>query len=145
MGSNHERSRPVKKPNGPDDDWQRIWLSARQRDWSSLVLVPSDATVDIVQFAESLARTGRNHAEWPVRGNNGPGVQVAEVGQWAETYSASTARGDRAMSPFDPDSDNPATIAILHATSAALLIVSLGESLIAAAQTTIETVGRDRM
>jgi hypothetical protein len=135
----------MKKPNAPDDDWQRIWLSARQRDWSSLVLVPNDATVDIVPFAESLARTGRSHAEWPVRVINATGVQLADVQELVETISASTARGERAIVPVDPISDNPAAIAILHATSAALLIVSLGESLIAAAQTTIETVGRDRM
>ena len=135
----------MKKPNTPEEDWQRIWLSAREKEWSSLGLVPNDASVDIVSFADTLARTGRVHADWPVRVINGVGVQLADVQQLVETISATTARGDRAIVPVDPVGDNPAAIAILRATSAALLVVSLGESLITSAQATIETIGRDRV
>jgi hypothetical protein len=135
----------VKKQSGPDDDWQRIWLSARDKDWSSLVLVPNDSSVDIVAFAETLARTGRVHADWPVRVINGKGVQLGEVQQLIETITAATARGERAIVPVDPVADNPAAIAILRGTSAALLILSLGESFLNAAQETIETIGRDRI
>lgn len=135
----------MKKQSGPDDDWQRIWLSARDKDWSSLVLVPNDSTVDIVSFAETLARTGRVHADWQIRVINGKGVQLGDVQQLIDTITATTARGERAIVPVDPVSDNPAAIAILRGTSAALLILSLGESFLNAAQETIETIGRDRI
>jgi len=135
----------VKKQSAPDEDWQRIWLSAREKDWSSLVLVPNDASVDIVPLAEALARTGRVHAEVPVKVINGTGVQLADVQQFIESISATTARGERVIVPVDPVSDNPSAIAILRAASAALLVMTLGESLMAAAQTTIEAIGRDRI
>lgn len=131
--------------HAPDEDWQRIWLSAREKDWSSLVLVPNDAGVDIGSFAESLVRTGRVHAETPVRVINGVGVQLADAQQLSETISATVARGERVIVPVDPIGDNPAAIAIVRTCSAALLIVSLGESLLTAAQATIEAIGRERI
>ena len=135
----------MKKEIKPDDDWQRVWLAAEEKAWTSLVLVPNDASVDAQTFAESLARTGRVHAETPVRVVNGTGVQLADVQQLIETIAAVSERGERVIVSVDPLSDNAAGIAILRATSAALLLVSLGESLMTSARATIDAIGRDRL
>jgi hypothetical protein len=135
----------MKKLDATDEDWQRIWLSAREKDWSSLVLVPNDAGVDAVPLAEALARTGRIHAQVAVKVIDGTGVELAHVQQLIETIAAVTARGERAIVPVDPVSDNPAAIAILRAASAALLLLTFGESLITGAQTTIDAIGRERI
>ena len=44
--------------------------------------------------------------------------------------------------PVDPIAENPSSVPIVQATSAALLVVRLGESLLASARSAIEVVGR---
>ena len=134
----------MKKATTPNSDWQRIWFSARHRDWSSLALVPSDATVDVNRMADMLATTGRLHAERPVSVVNGTGVTLEAVQQIVDSIAKITNHGERVIVPVDPVADNPAAIAVLRACSSAVLVVSLGQSLLAAAETTIEIVDRDK-
>ena len=44
--------------------------------------------------------------------------------------------------PVDPIAENPSSVPIVQATSAALLVVRLGDSLLASARSAIEVVGR---
>jgi hypothetical protein len=134
----------VKKATTPNSDWQRIWFSARHRDWNSLALVPSDSTVDVNRMADMLATTGRLHGERPVSVVNATGVQLEAVQHIVDSIAKIINHGERVIVPVDPVADNPAAIAILRACSAALLVVSLGQSLLAAAETTIEIVDRDK-
>lgn len=136
----------MKKPQTtPDDDWQRIWLSAREKDWSSLVLIPNEGSVDVVRCAEMLAATGRVHGERPVQVVNATGVQLGSIQETVDSITETTRRGDRVIVAVDPIADNPASIAIVRASPAALLLVRLEESLVASARNTIDTVGRDRL
>jgi hypothetical protein len=134
----------VKKATTPNSDWQRIWFSARHRDWSSLALVPSDGTVDVNRMADMLATTGRLHAERPVSVVAATGVQLEAVQQIVDSIAKITNHGERVIVPVDPVADNPAAIHVLRACSAAVLVVRLGESLLAAAETTIEIVDREK-
>jgi hypothetical protein len=134
----------VKKTATPNSDWQRIWFSARHRDWSSLALVPTDAGVQLGRMAEMLATTGRLHGERPVSVVSATGVQLEGVQPVVDSIAALTARGENVIVPVDPVADNPAAIAILRACSAALLVVRLGESQFTTAQNTLEIVDRDR-
>jgi hypothetical protein len=146
MGPHDSRNEMmVKKSSTPDTDWQRIWFTAaRQRDWSSLALVPSDASADVGRLAQMLAMTGQAHGERPVAVVNATGVRLEDVEQVIDSFEAIVARAERALVPVDPIADNPAAIPILRACSAAILVVGLRESLLADAQNTIEIVGRDR-
>jgi hypothetical protein len=135
----------VKKSRIPDSEWQRIWFAARQRDWSSLALVPTDASADVVRVAENLVATGQLLGERPVSVVKATGVQLEGVQQVIDSIAAIAARGDRTIVPVDPIADNPAAIAILRACSAAVLVVCLGESLLTVAETTADIVGRDRL
>jgi hypothetical protein len=134
----------MKKTATPDSSWQRIWFSSRHRDWSSLALVPSDASVDIDRMADMLATTGRLHGERPVSVVKATGVQLEGVQPIVDAIATLVERGENVVVPLDPVADNPAAIAILRACSAALLVVRLGESQLSAAQTTVEIVDRER-
>jgi hypothetical protein len=134
----------MKKTATPDSSWQRIWFSARHREWSSLALVPSDASVDIDRMAEMLTTTGRLQGERPVSLVKATGVRLEGVQPIVDSIAALIARGENVIVPVDPVADNPAAIAILRACSAAVLVVCLGESQLAAAQNTIEIVDRER-
>jgi hypothetical protein len=144
MGTDNSRGRTVKKTATPDSSWQRIWFSSRHREWSSLALVPSDSSVDIDRMAEMLTMTGRLHGERPVNLVKATGVRLEGVQAIVDAIAAMIERGENVIVPVDPVADNPAAIAILRACSAALLVVCLGESQLAAAQNTIEIVDRER-
>jgi len=134
----------VKKQATPNSDWQRIWFSARHRNWSSLALIPSDGGVDVGPMADMLATTGRMHGERPVSVVNANGVELEGVQPIVDSIAAIIARGENVIVPIDPVADNPAAIAILRACSAALLVVRLGESQLTTAQNTIDIVDRSR-
>jgi hypothetical protein len=125
-------------------DWERLWVATRQSDWTSLALIPSDGGVDIKQVAESLAAAGRQHGEKPVTLLNAAGAQLIDVRQLVDKLNAMTARGECVIIGVDPIADNPSVVPLVRASSAALLVVRLGESLMASAETAIETVGRPR-
>jgi hypothetical protein len=132
----------VKGTPGPESDWQRLWLSTREQAWSSLAIIPSDGSVDVERVAESLAATGRLHGEKPVSLLNAKGVQFGNMRQLLDTLSAMTGRGDWVIVPVDPIAENPSSVPIVQAASAALLVVRLGESLLASARSAIDVVGR---
>ena len=132
----------MKATPATDNDWQRIWLSTRQQNWSSLAVIPSDAGIDVTGVAESLAATGRLYGERPVSLLNAKGTQLANIRQLLDTLGTMTGRGDWVIVPVDPIAENPSSFPIVQATSAALLVVRLGESLLTSAQNAIEIVGR---
>ena len=131
-------------PQSPDNEWQRIWFAILQHTWSSLALVPTHSGIDVVKVAHTLVATGRLQGERPVGLVDATGIQLANVQQVISSLSAVADRGEHAIVPVDPIQDNPSTIAIVQAASMALLVVRLGESLLASAQTTLDVVGRNR-
>jgi hypothetical protein len=144
MDPYHSRGKDVTGAPGPDIDWQRLWLATREHQWTSLAIIPSDSGIDCRGVAESLITTGRIHGERPVSLLSGVGVQLAGVSQILDSISAMTEHGDWVVVPVDPIADNPSTVPIVQATSAALLVVRLGESLLGSAHATIKAVGRER-
>jgi hypothetical protein len=134
----------VSATQAQDNEWQRIWFSIRQQGWTSLALVPSHPGIDVVQVAETLAATGRLQGEHPVHVVNGTGAQLENVQQVLESVATGTDRGDWVIVPVDAIAENPSAIALVQGTSAALLVLRLGESLLASAQGTLEAIGRKR-
>jgi hypothetical protein len=132
----------VKARPTPESDWQRLWFSTRQQAWTSLAIIPSDGSVDVGRMAETLVATGRLHGEKPVNLLDAKGVQLANMRQLLDALSAMTGRGEWVIVPVDPIAENPSSVPIVQATSAALLVVRLGESLLASARSAIEVVGR---
>jgi hypothetical protein len=128
----------------PDNEWQRIWFSLRQHAWMSLALVPTDVGIDVLKVGETLSATGRLQGERPVTLIDATGVQLADVRDVIASIAAATDRGEWSIVPVDPIGENPSTIRVVQATSAALLVVRLGESRLTSAQGTIEAVGRVR-
>jgi hypothetical protein len=128
----------------PDTDWQRLWFTTRQHGWNSLAIIPSEAAVDVGRVAESLVNTGRLCAERPVTLLNARGANMANVHDLVDSLGAMTGRGEWVIVPVDPIEDSPSAVPIVLATSAALLVVRLGESLLTSARVAIEAVGRER-
>jgi hypothetical protein len=134
----------VKRTPVPDDDWQRLWFATRQQAWSSLAIIPSDGSIEVSDVAESLVSTGRLLGERPVNLLKATGVQLADVHNLIDSLGVMTGRGDWVIVPVDAIDENPGAIPIVRATSAALLVVRLGESLLTSARRAIDVVGRGR-
>jgi hypothetical protein len=132
-----------KKPSATVD-WERLWVATRQDNWTSLAVIPSDTGVDIRQVAESMVAAGRQHGEKPVSLLNATGAELNDVRQLVDKLNAITARGEWVIVAVDPIADNPSVVPLVRAASSALLVVRLGESLLASAQAAIDTVGRSR-
>jgi len=127
-----------------DSEWQRIWFAVRSQAWTSLALIPSNPGIDAGRIAESLAAMGRVHGERPVTLINATGVEIDNVRAVVDAIGAGVARGHRVIVAVGAISEQPSTVAIAQAASAALLIVRLGESLLDVAQSSLLAVGRDR-
>jgi hypothetical protein len=144
MGPHHARGADVSRKSSATVDWELLWVATRQHDWTSLVLIPSDGGVDIKHVSESMVAAGRQHGEKPVSLLNAIGAQLTDVRQLVDKLNATTARGEWVIVAVDPIADNPSVVPLVRAASAALLVVRLGESLLASAQAAIDTVGRSR-
>ncbi len=127
-----------------DSEWQRIWFAVRSQAWTSLALIPGNAGIDAARIAESLAAMGRVHGERPVTLINATGVEIANVQAVIDAMGASVSRGDRVIVAVGAIDEQPSTVPIAQAASAALLIVRLGESMLDSAQGALLAVGRDR-
>ena len=144
MGPHHARGADVSKKSAATVDWERLWVATRQDNWTSLAVIPSDTGVDIKQVAESMVAAGRQHGEKPVSLLNATGAELNDVRQLVDKLNAITARGEWVIVAVDPIADNPSVVPLVRAASSALLVVRLGESLLASAQAAIDTVGRSR-
>lgn len=144
MGPHDARGADVSKKSSATVDWERLWVATRQDNWTSLVVIPSDTGVDIKQVAESMVAAGRQHGEKPVSLLNATGAELNDVRQLVDKLNAITARGEWVIVAVDPIADNPSVVPLVRAASSALLVVRLGESLLASAQAAIDTVGRSR-
>jgi hypothetical protein len=127
-----------------NNDWQRIWFAIQQHPWSSLALVPSDSRINVRKVAEGLVATGRLQGERPVGLIDATGVQLGDIQQVLTALASASERSEHTVVPVDAIIDNPSAIAIVQATTVALLVVRLGESHLASAQTTLDAIGRNR-
>jgi hypothetical protein len=91
-----------------------------------------------------MVAAGRQHGEKPDSLLNAIGAQLTDVRQLVDKLNATTARGEWVIVAVDPIADNPSVVPLVRAASSALLVVRLGESLLASAQAAIDTVGRSR-
>ena len=109
-----------------------------------MALVPSHSGIDAVKVAEAFAETGRVQGERPVSVINATGVRLENVQEIIESIGTTSDRGEWVIVPVDAIAENPSAIAIVQAASAALLLIRLGESLIASAQNAVDAVGREK-
>jgi hypothetical protein len=127
-----------------DDEWQRVWIHIRQHGWTSLAIVPSHAGIDSNTVAETLAATGRLQGERPIDVVDGRRVQLENAHALGDAVTAAVNSGTWVVLSVDPIIDSPAAIALVQGTSAAVLVIRLGESLLGSAQSTLDAIGRDR-
>jgi hypothetical protein len=128
----------------PSAAWQQVWFAARQRPWTSLVVVPAHAGTSALFVAEALASVGALYGDRPVQLLNAEGERLADVAARLRSLGAIVGRQELVVVAVDAPAAQAASIPIARAVEAAILVVPLGESGFAEARHTMDLVGRDR-
>lgn len=125
----------------PPADAQEIWFALQQRRWSSLALVPADASCDVSALAGALAEIGaRQRGRQPLL-LSGEALDLVSAAALAARMAAG---GEPVLVALDALQSFPAGMAVARAADAAVLCVKRGESRMADARRIVERVGRDR-
>jgi len=156
----HESKRPRTGPGSTveplltSDDAQRLWLEVHRHQWSSLVLVPADPGASATSIAASLAKAGAALGDPELRVLNAEGMGleairgvIADLKLMADlsTRAVSTSTGDpwRVVVTIESVLSNPLGVMLAQAADMALLCVRKRKTKLAAAQKTVELIGRD--
>ena len=130
---------------GPDGDWQRLWFWLRTKNWSPLALVPTDPGIDAFAVAERLVAVGQANGAPGLTLLNGCGARTKDIQPVLETVESAKSRGGMVVVVCDAVDASSATLPIVRAASAVLLLVRLGESKLDSAKKAVDAIGRDRV
>lgn len=129
---------------GSDPEWQRLWLAMRRRSWRCLAIVPCGRRISTLSIASAFAHLAWHHQRRPSRVVDGTNVKLADL---------ESRLADASMHDFDDEltflalgqvTENPNGLALARAADAALLCITLGESLVADAEHLIDEIGPER-
>jgi hypothetical protein len=126
------------------EEWQPLWRSELAKPWNALAVVGTDSTADACVTAEILARVG-NRLGNSVRVMSAAGATRPEAHGIAEQVAAWSDAGTHLIVACDPLRTNTSMLPVLEAATGVVLVVRLGESLLASARHAVSTVGRDRI
>jgi hypothetical protein len=124
---------------------QQLWFAAQQRPWSTLAIVAAHGRDGAFALAEALVAVGRLTDSGEVDLLNGQGGGLADVAHQLGAMAAVRARGAQMIVVTDPVVVSPVALPLLRAADAVVLVLTLGRSQLAAAERTLDLVGRERV
>ncbi len=130
--------------SSPSDDLQRLWLALSRIPWRSLALVPASTGVNVVDLADRLVAIARVGAGGGIDVLSALGASLEEAPGLIDDLAAKTERFERVLVPTDAVAGSPGAIAVARGSSAALLVVRLGQTRLAAARQVVTDVGVER-
>lgn len=124
-----------------DTQWPTVWFAIAQYPWSSLVLVPADEHMSVLPMARALMEAARMYEERPVCIIEAENAAPSDVRAITANVRDYASRGQRIIVAVrSPLVSHPAT-PIARACDAAILLIPLGPTKVAAAKQVIATVG----
>lgn len=135
-------SRPPRPWDGPD--WQKLWFATQRRSWTSLAVVPSGdgMSTSSLEVATALAEIGWIHLGMPIHVTDARELDIGGIEACLSDTRSRIKIGERVILAVSPVRDNAAAVRVAQAADAAILCVLLGRSEVAAAESTIEQIGR---
>jgi hypothetical protein len=143
MGSNDTRGNEV-SASSDDVDLQKLWIALQRKAWRVLAVVPATRELSSLAAANVIADVA-----WRYRGEPTTVLDLREVGLRLVDYqqkeiAAQVEQGNAVIVALASISDNAAAIPLARGADAAVLLVRLGETEIAAAERAIEEIGYDK-
>jgi hypothetical protein len=145
---NHRKSR----------DFQELWLKLAQRNWKSLVLVPVDPDISVIEIAKTLAEIGEPLSEDP--------VTAVSLGQALDALGSGSSESERARTKslvtrirsmrkgsdagqlifaIQPVTVEPLGVLVTRAADAVVLCVRMGHSNVEAVRRSQALIGPERI
>jgi len=134
----------------PSLSLQQLWFSLQRREWSTLVAVPADREMSVMNFVRPLYEVGRLAMGEKLRLIDARDVKLTRTAALILEMTAGGARGPggldggRALLLIESVLSHPSGVPVALAADAALLCVELGKTSIAAARETVQIVGAQR-
>ena len=125
-------------------EWQPLWRSELAKPWNTLAIVGTDTAADACRTAEILAAVAEQLGK-PVRVVSAVGATPVEARGIVEQVTTWASGGTHLLVACDSLRTNTSMLPVLQATSGVVLVVRLGESLLASAKRTVSAVGRERI
>ncbi|HVW26972.1 MAG TPA: hypothetical protein VHC69_16505 [Polyangiaceae bacterium] len=130
-----------------DAEWQRLWLSARQRSWSSLAIVPGGAGAPpdfALTIAVTLARIGTMHLGTPVQVADATNMPLIHLAQLTEEIGRLKSEGELVLIAVAPAKENPITVSLAQSADCSMLCILLEVMSAAEARRTVSSIGPPR-
>jgi hypothetical protein len=137
-------------PGIPSLSMQQLWFSLQRREWSTLVAVPADRNMSVMDFVRPLYDVGRLAMGEKLRLVDARDVKLTRTAPLIlEMTGGGTIRpggqtGDRVLVVIESVLSHPSGVPVALAADAALLCVQMERTSLTAAQETIQIVGAQR-
>jgi hypothetical protein len=135
----------------PSLSLQQLWFSVQRRDWSTLVVVPADRDISVMDFGRPLHEVGRLAMGEKLRLVDARDVKltrtaalILEMSAGGPSRGQGGQTGDRVLVLIESVLSHPSGVPVALAADAALLCVEMGKTSIAAARETMRIVGPQR-
>lgn len=129
-----------------DEKLAAVWFTAAQRPWSSLAVVPADASLSrtATRLAESLADLGEQHGERALHVIDATAARIEGVQDIVASLRLASESNSVIVS-VDPIADNPTSKAILHDASLVIVVTQLGASGVSTARGIVTAIGKNKI
>ena len=135
----------------PSLSLQQLWFSLQRREWSTLVAVPADRDMSVMDFGRPLYEVGRLAMGEKLRLLDARDVKltrtaplILEMTGGGATRGPGDQTGERVLVLIESVLSHPSGVPVALAADAALLCVEMGKTSIAAARETVQIVGAQR-
>jgi hypothetical protein len=141
----------VRRDPAWESEYQGLWFTLGRVPWRTLVLVPAGEGESAAGVAAALASVGRQFRQAPVTFLvvSGP-IDYSSAGKFVSAVAGRTAQPDdppssRVIVAVPPVVADPLALAVTDSADAVVICVRAGATHLAAADRTIEMIGRDRI
>jgi hypothetical protein len=135
----------------PSLSLQQLWFSLQRHEWSTLVAVPADRDMSVMDFARPLYEVGRLAMGEKLRLIDARDVKltrtaplILDMTGGGPTRDPGAQIGERVLVVIESVLSHPSGVPVALAADAALLCVEMGKTSIAAARETVQIVGAQR-
>lgn len=130
---------PVSAP-----ELRQMWLTVLRQPWRSVALVPAAGGVSTSEVSAALEELTRVYELGSFRFLDAGQAGPRDASRIAAQVLAAADEGARTVIALDAPLANVATVPLLGAVDAAILVVRLGSTRLDQARATLDVAGRDR-
>lgn len=133
------------RPIAADLRCERLWLTLRGGDWTSLALVPTAPGVTTIEVAEALRSVAQADAARQPRTVNATGADVSRTQAILQEMGAAALAGERLLISTDFPLASASALRLMNNASRVVLVVQVGRSRLKAVRSVADAVSPARL